>query len=53
MEKKYIILILLGSSAFLVGMIGMINNNKNLLPVAGVLFIATVIIYTTTLLKKK
>jgi hypothetical protein len=50
MEKKLnIILIILGISAFTVGLIGMVNRDDRLLPVAGLLIIATGLVYGITL----
>ena len=54
MEKKLnIILILLGLSAFIVGMFGMLNRNNDLLPLAGILFLITGILFIIILYTKK
>jgi uncharacterized membrane protein len=49
LKKLNVILFILGFSAFVVGLVGMLNRDTSLLPLAGLLFILTGIVYTPVL----
>lgn len=54
MKKKInTLLTLLGISASIIGVIGLLQNNDKLLPIAFVLFIATIIVYGISMKVKK
>ena len=52
-KKLNIILVILGISASIIGIIGFSQNNNTLLPIAAVLLIATGVIYLLSLFSQK